>query len=178
MLLKVRNQLAQLEIAWRLRAEKDEWRGDIGGLQVILRRHPRGRHWCGWVEVPSYHKWHGKSIHSCVKWPQCLPKPVPEDLPAAMRKHLPEVWECEHRLKAQLQHVVHGGVTGAGKLKKEASNSWWLAFDCGHQGDLSPAMLELKNISAHKLPPYRTLAYAKREAGRLAAYITMKGANA
>ena len=169
----VRYAISQV-VRWQVRGEGATWEGTFEGLPVVMRRHVKGEHWLGWVQVPEYHKWHGKSLHICTNWPQC----APEDLGQLALKVMAEqlVWKCDHRLYRQLRETVHGGVTFAGKI--EGKDGWWLGFDCGHLGDLSPGILKLPKIRSAKLPPYRSAQFARQELQKLAQAVKRSSANA
>ena len=65
---------------------------------------------------------------------------------------------------------VHGGLTYADPLRYK--DGWWLGFDCGHAGDLSPGYLDHPHLSrlAHS-GTYRTIAYVRQECEELALQI-------
>lgn len=48
---------------WQGEPDEYDFTDDISGLPVALRRHPRLKHWCGYVGVPSAHPWHGLDYH-------------------------------------------------------------------------------------------------------------------
>lgn len=158
-----------------LRAEGSEWKGTLSGLPAMLKRHPVGGHWVGYVQVPDYHKWYEKSIQVCTHWPQCVAESLPETF-KPVGADGKNYWKCDHRLVVRLRAVVHGSVSFAGKVK--GKEGWWLGFDCGRLGDLSPAVFTLPNIlKKTQLPPYRTKRFALGELEKLAREIARQGSH-
>ena len=68
---------------------------------------------------------------------------------------------------------VHGGLTFAAPAYWYSGETaegldWWLGFDCGHQGDLSPGHLDRGIFSPTSGDVYCNMAYVKDECERLA----------
>lgn len=122
------------------------------GYQGLALRNQLGS-WCGYIEIPEGHALHGLHYD-----------------PAGERVH------------------AHGGLTysqpnpppqeAIGDVPAVPGQSWWLGFDCGHSGDICPALLASVAGTAEYLPKraldyftsgtYRNLAYTKSEVERLA----------
>ncbi|MHB1473050.1 MAG: hypothetical protein ACYCV4_05375 [Dermatophilaceae bacterium] len=70
----------------------------------------KNRWWCGYVEVPADHPWHG------------MPYNGSDDIPY---NSCPE---------AVIE--VHGGITFSGeRTAGDRSGGWWFGFDCAHVED-------------------------------------------
>jgi hypothetical protein len=128
--------------------EPDREQWQHAGYACLVHRGPPGV-WCGYVGVDAAHPFYGKPYDEC-------------------------------------DVDVHGGLTYASKCDgsichvPEAGmpeDVWWLGFDCGHAGDLSPRMLalELEMPELRKFAKltmredtYRDLAYVKAETEALA----------
>lgn len=73
------------------------------------------------------------------------------------------------------QPQVHGGVTFSGRMLDTKGRAvWWLGFDCGHSGDMSPGIL-MKLMDVEYDPTsrlygeeYRDIAYVRNECNLLA----------
>lgn len=75
-----------------------------------------------------------------------------------------------------IEAEVHGGLTfgGGGDGERYPSGYWWVGFDCGHSGDLSPgypAFLLLR----HSGDVYRDVNYVRHEVCRLAEQLAQPG---
>ena len=179
----VRDKIREVKNSWRfaqleklITKEGDRWSGTLEGLPALAIRHPRGKHWEGWVQIPSYHRYHSKRMSVCTKLPQCLPTTV-----AYLKPPNNEIFECDHRLGVFLKEIdpaklPHGGIVGAGEIK--SAEGWWWAMDCGHTDDFSPGLLKLPGIKKMELPPYRDLKFAQGELAKLARLIKELGAHA
>lgn len=77
------------------------------------------------------------------------------------------------------QPLVHGGVTFSGRMPETKGRAvWWVGFDCGHAGDMSPGILMslLDYFDKHHDPTsrlynddeYRDIAYVRSECNLLA----------
>jgi hypothetical protein len=64
---------------------------------------------------------------------------------------------------------VHGGLTFAGPGAEAVADRWLMGFDCGHSGDLSPAILGLLGRGPNDWEQYRNLNYVRGEVNRLLA---------
>ena len=63
--------------------------------------------------------------------------------------------------------LVHSGVTYTGYMKK--SKLWWIGFDCGHLGDISP----VGNFIQDENCIYRDFKYVKKETNKLAMQLVL-----
>jgi hypothetical protein len=73
------------------------------------------------------------------------------------------------------QPLVHGGVTFSGRMPETKGRAiWWVGFDCGHAGDMSPgilmSLLDINHDSMDRLcnEEYRDIAYVRSECNLLA----------
>jgi len=148
-------------IPYMVKLEGNKWDGKIHGLECMLRRNKRAMHWHAFVRVPDYHKYWGKDLDECYHMPQCI---APKG-----EKH-----KCVHRL-SQIKGI-HGGISYVGKLKNH--EGWWIGIDFGHEGDLSPTTLKILGTEVGRMPPYRTLSYARTELEKLAAIVKQHSWNA
>lgn len=168
-----RNILFKTVIPLMVKWEGSKWEGKIQGLDAKLYRHPRGSHWIGVVQIPPYHKFYRKSLFTCLKTPQCLPKKIGINIEGKENK----VWACKHRIQDIMMEKIHGGPSFAGALKGESG--WWIGFDCGHYDDLSPVSLEsLRILHQGTTGSYRSKRFAMKELEKLAAAVIKEGANA
>ena len=121
---------------WKKEPDEYWWMDGETEILCSVRRHPFG-YLCGYVYLPRQHLWAGK--------------------------------DCE-----EIQAEVHGGVTWSKEgrrikyLRHDLSNlvarSWIIGFDCGHPGDMQPALI----YHGREDDTYRDFAYAVRETRSLA----------
>jgi hypothetical protein len=71
--------------------------------------------------------------------------------------------------------LVHGGVTFSGRMPETKGRAvWWVGFDCGHAGDMSPGilmtLLDIDHTPLTRLAneEYRDIAYVRNECNLLA----------
>lgn len=98
---------------WDNEPDKRQWQDPDTGYACLIVRNRRGS-LCGYVGVPAEHPWHGVGC-------------------AAVDE------------STGYQLTVHGGLTYSGSCSGKIchvvegdDHVWWLGFDCGHYGDLSP----------------------------------------
>lgn len=141
------------------------------GLPCVLIRRPMGS-WCGYVGVPPSHPLFKKECHFKVPLRADL-----KDAKIGKRGFIPLLLGS---LDAETPWVsldvyfdVHGSLTYAGKLEDSLTANmpmWWLGFDCGHCGDLSPGME--KFYADFAIPGdtrvYRDIEYVRQECRSLA----------
>lgn len=140
---------------------KAQWTDRATGLPCLAVRNAYMGHWCGYVGLGPDHPFYGR-IYDDVPWVE-----VHGGLTysAACDEGDEAVNICHVPLPGQPDHV------------------WWLGFDCGHSGDLSPGMAarmrEYDDLYKSVLPDstylglaqretYRTLGYVREECARLA----------
>ena len=155
-----REELRAGGIAGPWDGEPDRLEFRAAGLPCLLVRNGSGA-WCGYAAVPPGHPLHGKGYSD------------------------PELEEVS----------AHGGLTYAagcqGKIchvpaPGEPDDVWWFGFDCSHAWDISPSdyWLGLRHPGLFERPlpvptdiripaslsfgSYKTMAYARAEAERLA----------
>jgi hypothetical protein len=129
---------------WKKEPHRVEWKAH--GFSCLMVRHEHCLHWCGYVGLPPGHPDYGK--------------------------HYDDV-----------EVDVHGGLTYSERCDglvchrsdDEAPALWWLGFDCAHWQDLSPGVNYhlaqipgIKPLSIGSQQTYKTLAWVKKETGRLA----------
>lgn len=125
--------------AWDGEPDVVEWFHE--GFACMAIRHSTLGHWCGYVGVQSGHSWYQQGY---------------DDVSAD----------------------VHGGLTFAGDdlTPPQGVESyvakllrWWVGFDCGHSGDLAPAMLLARRTIGlgSSGDVYRALPYVVAEVERL-----------
>ena len=146
---------------WLDEPDKMQWPDPATGLPCLIVRntHVTGS-LCGYVGVPDTHPWHGKDYND-------LPDYGP-DVHGGLTFAAP----CTET-DDETSHICHVPDPG------EPDNVWWFGFDCGHSGDLSPAM-----EARHRSSPfgatvygggyretYKTIAYVREEVTKLAAQI-------
>jgi hypothetical protein len=64
---------------------------------------------------------------------------------------------------------VHGGIT----LAEQDKDEWKIGFDCGHSGDLIPAMKLSTNGTWREGPTYKDWDYVEREVEKMAWFISL-----
>lgn len=129
--------------AWRDEPDRVEF--EHQGFSCLLHRAPLGN-WCGYVALPPGHPAHGVD------------------------------YESIYGIDGLDDLSVHGGLTYAKGCVAaichvpkpgEPDDIWWLGFDCGHAGDLTPGLLRFR-AALSDWEHYRDLAYVKRETESLA----------
>ncbi len=170
---------------WTDEPDRDEW--THAGLPCFARRGPSfSGHWCAYVGVPKGHVLYGKG------YSDELPELVEalkdrEAQPVGQNPSFAVMLACIFgKLTATPEIVfsVHGGLTYAGKRIDGAANDhWWFGFDCAHCDDFQPAFHARYKDHGYPFdsgdydpalagvdgrPVYRTLAYVRAEANRLA----------
>ncbi len=118
-------------------AEPDHAEFRHRGLACLIHRNQWGV-WCGYVGAPPGHPWHGGGY---------------DEVPADVHGGLTYSSACA----GDICHVP---------LPGEPDDVWWLGFDCGHAGDLTPYYRSLGFPFGDEL--YRDEAYVRREVARLA----------
>lgn len=146
---------------WQDEPDRVDWRDDATGLPCLALRNATLGHWCGYVGLPPGHPWHGKGYEDLLS------------LPAHGGVNF--VSKCDEGEGPD--RVCHVPLPG------EPDDVWWIGFDCGHYGDLSPGTLLLDRVlhdHGFVMPvfgrgEYRSLDYVRRcctemavEAGRTA----------
>lgn len=116
---------------------------DAEGLRCVMIRHDV---WCGYVGVPSDHPWHGLPRNSIIKPTKTmLERHFDQGMgPFDLMIHALSGRDAEDGIEICMALHVHGGVTWAEDHvpNEEPDGLWWFGFDCGHAGDLNPAMNE------------------------------------
>jgi hypothetical protein len=136
--------------AWQDEPDHEDFRH--AGLPCILHRSMTSGGWCGYVAVPKGHPLHGVDYQ-----------------------------DCDGRVD------VHGGLTYGRACQEggsichvplpgESADVWWLGFDCGHGGDLSPAMTaRMPELQMYLDATYRTIEYAREQTKALAEQLKTLG---
>ena len=128
---------------WEAEPDKVQWTCSRTELPCLAVRNRRVGRWCGYVGVFEGHPWYG------VDYGDVQPSPD-----------------------------VHGGLTFSGSCAEEGDEArsichvpepgepgevWWLGFDFGHSGDLSPVSAAARRERGENEAPngetYKTLGY-------------------
>ena len=120
---------------WDQEPDEVRWEDSATGLPCLALRNTELGNWCGYVAVPEEH---------------------------------PAFYAFEDD-DLSIRFDVHGGVTFAGPNpagdSQPTRGGWWLGFDCGHRGDLTPGK------DARRWDPrdeYRDLQYVVSQCAALA----------
>jgi len=149
------------------------------GLLCKLRRNG-SRAWCGYVGLPKSHPLFGKSYSDTIKAPKERIERTGVDcgvFPIFFAAFASDAEKEAGIFRLDVLLDVHGGITFAENhpAGEDEDGRWWLGFDCNHAGDASPD--DIEDVSGFRKrhpefgPPdgeYRTHAYAKAQAERLA----------
>lgn len=135
---------------WDSEPDRVEWRDEQTGLPCLIVRGPVGA-LCGYVAVPPGHPWHGKGY---------------DEVDASAHGGLTYADKCGG-------HICHVPAPG------EPDDVWWLGFDCGHGGDITPSMAGFYAKTKQRDPfprlypnyAYRTVDYVRSECAELAAQV-------
>lgn len=124
---------------WQDEPDRLEWRDPATKLPCMIIRNHQGA-LCGYVGVPPGHKYFKEDYN---------------DVPVSVHGGLTYGAECSG-------HICHVPEPG------EPDHVWWLGFDCGHAGDISPAFTHL-NLSQYGWEQhYRDVEYVRAEVTQLA----------
>jgi hypothetical protein len=120
------------------------------GYPCQIWRNPRQGYLCGYVGVPLDHPW--ASLDFDINEPQVhggVTYFEPADATVALRAGAEDPFHC---------------VDAEAVLRSTKPARWWIGFDCGHAGDLIPAVSALFR---HPVV-YRDVAFVRREVESLA----------
>ncbi len=128
--------------------EPDRVDFEAEGLPCAMRR-GYGHAWCGYVGVGQDHPLYGLPKNHPLK----LPKEWFDNRRISQQGFGPldlfiQVMsgkELDEACPIGLAFEVHGGVNYANHRDDGDPDLWWFGFDCGHAGDLVPAMLGQPN---------------------------------
>jgi hypothetical protein len=159
---------------WQSEPDEASWTDAATGLPCRAERNFGGA-WCGYVGVPREHPAFGLSYYVRLDDPPEPAEEAEDDFTRYYREKSRDDWELAqaHRPAQQfINHIgVHGGLTFAGDRDADPGLHWF-GFDCGHGGDLRPAM---EVVMRHIGPPppgwrevYRTLDYVREQCAGLA----------
>jgi hypothetical protein len=155
---------------WQDEPDKIQWKDAATGLPCLVKRGPMGV-WCGYVGVPPGHPAYGQDYNN-VRVPG-----GDEDGWPDVHGGLTYADHCaEGPEESSICHVPEPG---------EPDHVWWLGFDCGHSGDISPRMEADRRKryeetgdplwAPDRYSPwpesYKTLDYARREVTKLASQL-------
>jgi hypothetical protein len=126
-------------------SEPDSLDFESDGLPCVMRRNHVGV-WCGYVGIGQDHPWFGLPHNTMIKpHPDMLKnRDLMQDTGAidlflaALRGGNPE-----EGIEIGMALAVHGGITWSGELpgNEHHRGFFWYGFDCGHAGDIVPAMV-------------------------------------
>lgn len=143
---------------WQDEPDKRQWADEATGLPCLIVRGPHGS-LCGYVGVSE--------DHPCFEKGYADAKPVTaaDDDGDWFNVHggLTFAEFCADS-SDESRHICH--VPGPG----EPDRVWWLGFDCGHAGDMSPAFARAYSIPGTN-EIYRSLAYVIAQCTLLAAQL-------
>ena len=174
---------------WQQEPDRAEWRH--ADLPCLAVRNNFGN-WCGYAAVSPGHPLYrvGYSEHSpaLAQRLEVLKDRVITDSDLTLPRMIQMLLGGEAEPTPEFVLDVHGGITYADACQGrichvpaagEPDDVWWFGFDCGHSGDLSPAMrARLEELMPPHLKPsaspfdrgevYRTLDYVRREVNKIA----------
>lgn len=154
---------------WQDEPDKAQWQDELTRLPCLMHRSRSSGGLCGYVGVPPGHPWYGVQ-HDAVG---------DDDAHVSVHGGLTFSDFCREGAN-ESEGICH--VPGPG----EPERVWWLGFDCGHSGDLSPAVNATLRELGHERrcrfgeshQTYRTLEYVKAQCARLAQQVAAKQAKA
>lgn len=137
---------------WQDEPDKEQWADEATGYACLMKRSRMSGSLCGYVGVPEGHPWYGADYGS-------ISTDVHGELTYGSKcQDGPDEFTICH-------------VPGPG----EPDHLYWLGFDCGHAGDIMPAMeARTRDAGLPSLPnpyfeeTYKPVAYVKAECARLA----------
>lgn len=141
---------------WENEPEAHDFTDDATGYLCALRRGPGG-HWCGYIQVPTDHPWHGKSYSTHV--------PMPKGWADNNETLIDEIGVmnvfCAGENALECPEIAllvrcHGGLTYSGSADWIGPGHWF-GFDCAHAGDLCPKYK--KDYGWHDGDIYRNMDY-------------------
>jgi hypothetical protein len=126
-----------------------------------------------WETEPSHEEW----VHTPTRY-KCKIRRHPDFLHLCGYVGIPygHVWYGQsYNDTNAVSPPVHGGVTFSGRMPETKGRAvWWLGFDCGHSGDMSPGILmklmgiELTPLLRLANEEYRDIDYVRSECNLLA----------
>lgn len=131
--------------AWLDEPDKVQWTDEMTGLPCLAVRHDRLGHWCGYVGVAKGHPDFRVSR---------------KQLRRQLIAHRDVNYAAFCQEGGEEQGVCHIPEPG------QPDRVWWIGFDCGHAGDLSPG-LDMGDY-LRSVCRYRTLTYVQEICGMLA----------
>lgn len=143
---------------WDSEPDFVQWRSDTG-LPCVINRHPKYGHLCGYVGVNIFHPFFGR-----------------EDTGGKIKVHGGLNWggDLSHCQLMPSEDMRASRLISFDDDANNPGSTYWLGFDCGHAGDLSPglrAMTIAFGVSRQALDAYeiyRDIEYVKRECEQLA----------
>lgn len=156
------DKLAWTAGPWVGEPDRVEWVDEVTDLPCLILRSPLGS-LCGYVGVDSEHPLHGMSY--CDKIERLSEDVELHEHVGPIDLFLETVNFQEGRISIAIALKVHGSVSFSGS--RDGFDEWFFGFDCGHFGDVSPAMLTfMPSMRGHGV--YRDLAYVQAECRSLA----------
>jgi hypothetical protein len=185
---------------WQSEPDEVRWIDEATNLPCWIRRSPVTGSLNGYVGVPRSHPAFGlpASFYHFDFDPEAEPidwTDIANPRTAFEREALKRMAERHHKQQLEhwqavkdripIQHFVndlrcHGGLTWANQWDDSSPDWWWFGFDCGHAGDVAPAMNAIKDRlgfpriaveSMLRRETYRTVAYVTEECTQLARQI-------
>lgn len=149
---------------WENEPDRIEWRKPGSALPRLMLRNRFGS-WCGYVGLPPGHPLHGRAA-----WGTPGTDEQKDERLDAMRVHWGVTYTNE--CGGEICHVPQPG---------EPEHVWWIGFDCGHSGDLSPGLIATVRAICgpsrlrEQYEAYRDIGYVIRETEGLAAQLEEAG---
>ena len=138
---------------WNLEPDEDSWIDAATGLPCRAARHPELGHWCGYVQVPPGHPWHGVEETS-----------ADGEVHGGVTFSGPRTSSAENSVNPwdewPLSLVSEPG-------SDSPDGNWWVGFDCAHLQDTTPATLAVRP-EVSRGGTYKTLEFVKNETAALA----------
>lgn len=157
---------------WQDEPDEHQWVDDKTGYACMIRRNPLGA-LNGYAAVPPTHPAWGLHYEGCLQaeyevYSEAVWKSMRDETACVVPrpKKVTPVGQRLSRIR------VHGGLTWSGPLDAH-ERDWWFGFDCGHFGDLMPAMMAFeRSMATHFLRQpnfiYRDIAFVASQVGMLA----------
>lgn len=161
---------------WQHEPDKLDWRDERTSLPCAIRRSMVGA-LCGYVGVPPGHAFFGWSYRDSVRVRDefLQNREVGRDIGVLDAFTYGLQGGPEHgTIPLGMALRVHYGMTFSGEFPagEAPCEAWWFGFDCGHAGDLSPALAvlyrEMDLTEFHAGDVYRDINYVKGQCELLA----------
>lgn len=154
---------------WSGEPDSLEWKDERTGLKCRIKRNKVLGNLCGYVGVPPGHAFFGWGAEDKIKFQRDLvgPHRIGKDI-GIIDAFLFGTGDGGKTGTVPLAFALpaHGGVNYSGSHSTDDGDEpglWWFGFDCGHAGDVAPALVRY-GIDGE----YRTIEYVKDQCAKLA----------